>query len=160
MTTMMSLVTRARRAHVTEFGEEPTSEQLATKLETDVAHIELAKRSAMTPASLDAPIGEDATTTLGDMVEDESARSPLEAAMSAHVAGQAIHLLDKLPARERQILRLRFGIGEAEPHTLEQIGNVFAITRERVRQIEVKALARLRRSRAEELRGLAEGLGH
>jgi RNA polymerase primary sigma factor len=96
------------------------------------------------PISLETPAGDDGTSVIGDFIEDRAAVSPLDAAVGAHLATHAGRLLDTLSARERKILQMRFGVGDDKEHTLEEIGDVSLVTRERIRQIEAKALASLR----------------
>ena len=156
---LIGKVSRASRAFVTEYGKEPTPEMLATILRTDTARVELARRCQQMPVSLETPLGDDGGATLGDTISDAQAESPLEAAMSTRLSAETAQLLDTLSMREREILRLRFGIGGCDPQTLEEIGTKFEITRERVRQIEAHALGRLRQYRRDRLRVLAACLG-
>jgi RNA polymerase primary sigma factor len=144
---MFELVGRIRREthrFVQDHGREPTSEEIAAALEIEVAKVTMAQRCGRQPVSLETPVGEDGDASLGDRVADTVAVSPLDAAMSAALAMQTERLLETLTPREAKVLRLRFGIGERGEHTLEEVGQRFAVTRERIRQIEAKALARLR----------------
>jgi RNA polymerase primary sigma factor len=138
-------VARATRRFVQEHGREPSPEEIAEVLELDVAKVMLALRSMRQPISLETPIGEDGSSVLGDLVADQEATSPLDAAMHAQLCEHAEGLLATLSARERKILKMRFGMGEKKEHTLEEIGDVFDLTRERIRQVEAKSLAELRR---------------
>jgi RNA polymerase primary sigma factor len=141
---LIGKVVRASRSFVQEYGREPTAKEIAAKLEVRVAQVTTALRCVRQPISLETPLGGDETTRLGDMLHDQSAVSPLDAVICARLSEQALHLLDTLTAREREILRLRFGMDGACEHTLEEVGNRFSLTRERIRQIEARALRRLR----------------
>jgi RNA polymerase primary sigma factor len=142
---LVGQITRAARSFVQEYGREPSAEDLAVALEVDVTRVKLAQRCMRQPISLETPTGEEGSSVLGDFIEDSHTESPLEAVMSARLAEHTGSLLSALPPRERKILEMRFGIGEKKEHTLEEIGDTFDLTRERIRQIEAKALARLRR---------------
>jgi len=112
---------------------------------------------AKEPISLETPIGEEEDSVVGDFIEDVTTLSPADAVMGLHLHDQTLKVLATLTPREEQVLRLRFGIGERSDHTLEEVGTRFAVTRERIRQIEAKALRKLRHpSRARRLRGFAE----
>ncbi len=141
---LIGQVTRATRAFVQEYGREPSVEEIAATLEIDVARVKTAQRCMRQPISLETPTGEDGAAVLGDFVEDDQAVSPLEAAMSVRLAAHTERLLSTLTARERKIVCMRFGVGEKKEHTLEEVGQMFSVTRERIRQIEAKAMARLR----------------
>jgi RNA polymerase primary sigma factor len=146
---MFELVSKVRRASyglVQEYGRAPTDEEIARSLEIPIAQVHTAMRCMRQPVSLEAPIGADEGATLGDILEDKHAPSPLEGAAHARLADQTLRLLETLTPREAKVLRMRFGVGEKGEHTLEQVGDHFAVTRERARQIEAKALDRLRRS--------------
>jgi RNA polymerase primary sigma factor len=146
---MFELVSKVRRASyglVQEYGRSPTDEEIARSLEIPIAQVHTAMRCMRQPVSLEAPIGADEGATLGDILEDKHAPSPLEGAAHARLADQTLRLLETLTPREAKVLRMRFGVGEKGEHTLEQVGDHFAVTRERARQIEAKALDRLRRS--------------
>jgi RNA polymerase primary sigma factor len=154
---LVGQVRRATRTFVQEYGREPSSHDLAEVLEIDERRVTIALRSMRQPISLETPTGDDATTVLGDLIEDKSATSPLDAAMDSRLAEHTGRLLDTLTSRERKILQMRFGVGEKKEHTLEEIGQVFAVTRERIRQIEAKALSSLRgRSRGALWKALLE----
>ena len=146
---MFELVSRVRRASyalVQEYGRAPTDDDIARALEVPVAQVQTALRCMRQPVSLETPIGADEGATLGDVLEDKRAPSPLEGAAHARLADQTRRLLETLTPREAKVLRMRFGVGEKEEHTLEQVGEHFSVTRERARQIEAKALDRLRHS--------------
>jgi RNA polymerase primary sigma factor len=145
---MFELVGRVRRASqslVQELGRGPTVGEIAVELEVGPAQVETAMRCMRQPTSLETPLGPDDGSTLGDMLEDKGAPSPLEGAIHASLADQTARLLETLSPREAKVLRMRFGIGEGGEHTLEEVGESFVVTRERIRQIEAKALDRLRR---------------
>src|SRR3989442_7583424 len=113
---------------------------------------------AKEPISLETPIGEEEDSSIGDFIEDKSVLAPTDAVMNSNLQDQTRKVLGTLTPREEQVLRLRFGIGERSYHTLEEVGTRFAVTRERIRQIEAKALRKLRHpTRARRLRGFAEG---
>jgi RNA polymerase primary sigma factor len=141
---LVGKVSRAARDFVQEYAREPTVEEIAEKLELTPAQVRTAQRCSKQPISLQTPIGDGDTTTLGDMLEDHGAVSPLEAAMRSRLAEQAEALLATLTPRESKILRMRFGFDDHGERTLEEVGQTFAVTRERIRQIEAKALSRLR----------------
>jgi RNA polymerase primary sigma factor len=154
---LVGQVTRASRRFVQEFGREPSSEELAKRLELTEKQVEKAFASARQPLSLETPVGADGTATLGDLVEDRTAVSPLDAAVASRLAEHVRVLLATLTPREQRILTLRFGMVEGGEQTLEQVGSVFQVTRERIRQIEAKALGRLKHaSRQRHLQVLAE----
>jgi RNA polymerase primary sigma factor len=145
---MFELVSKVRRASyalVQEYGRAPTVDEIARSLEIPVVQVQTALRCMRQPVSLEAPIGADDGATLGDILEDKRTPSPLEGAAHARLADQTQRLLETLTPREAKVLRMRFGVGEKGEHTLEQVGDHFAVTRERARQIEAKALDRLRR---------------
>jgi RNA polymerase primary sigma factor len=145
LTEALTRVLRARRELVAALGREPTEEELARRARMSVARVRLALEASRTPFSLDAPVGDDSETRLGAFIEDTHAPGPdvglVEEERGTHVARALAGLADK----EREILRLRFGIGVDRPHTLEEIGERYGLTRERIRQIEGKALRKLRR---------------
>ncbi len=141
----ISHITRATRRFVQDYGREPSPEELAELLDVDLDKVNLALRSMRQPVSLETPLGGDTTAVIGDVVADQESVSPLDAAMHAQLREELEGLLATLTVRERKILRMRFGVGERKEHTLEEIGNVFDLTRERIRQVEVATLAELRR---------------
>jgi RNA polymerase primary sigma factor len=138
-------VTRASGRFAQEYGREPSPEEIAGVLEIDVAQVILALRARRQPISLETPTSEDGSSVVGDRIADDEAASPLDAAMKGQLSEQTEALLATLTPRERKILRMRFGLGEKKEHTLEEIGDVFDLTRERIRQVEAKTLAELRR---------------
>ncbi len=151
-------VLRAGRRIAQETGREPTLEELAARLNLPVEKVKTARELVREPVSLEMPVGEDADAKLGDLVEDRNAVMPFEAAARAVMRERASQLLSGLTPREERILRMRFGIGTDRDHTLEEVGRLFNVTRERIRQIEAKALGKLRASLGgEALRELLEG---
>jgi RNA polymerase primary sigma factor len=156
MAELISKVGRATQAWVQEHGREPTPEDLAEKLEVGTEQVHTALRAMRHTLSLETPLGEDGEAVLGDTLPS-AIPSPLEEVTSSSLAKQAELLLSTLSPREASVLRMRFGIGEKADHTLEEVGEKFAVTRERIRQIEAKALERLRhRARAAEIRTLMD----
>jgi len=148
---------RASRNMVQEMGREPTVEEMAQQLEMPLERVKKILRIAMEPISLETPIGEGDEVCLGDFIEDKDAVSPGEAVMDGILADQARKILTTLTPREQKILSMRFGIGEKHDHTLEEVGQGFSVTRERIRQIEAKALKKLRHpSRSKKLKALVE----
>jgi RNA polymerase primary sigma factor len=155
---MFELVGRVRRVSqslVQELGRGPTVDEIAAELEVGTAQVESAMRCMREPKSLETPLGTDNDSTLGDIIEDDRAPSPLEGAIHASLASRTESLLETLSPREAKILRLRFGLGEQGEHTLEEVGERFVVTRERIRQIEAKALDRLKR-RAQDLKSFLD----
>jgi RNA polymerase primary sigma factor len=146
-------VTRATRALVQELGREPTAEELATRLELPLDKVRQVLDLTRDAISIETPIGDD-DAHLGDYLVDKAAQCPSEAAMSTNLRDQLRELLSTLSPREERIVRMRFGIGEKTDHTLEEVGRDYQVTRERIRQIEAKALGKLRKSsRFNKLRG-------
>jgi len=127
-----------------DLGREPTPEELADKLRMPVERIRRAQKIAREPLSFETPVGDDEGSQLGDFIEDESAILPIEAAIASNLRDATTRVLASLSAREERVLRMRFGIGVTSDHTLEEVGNQFAVSRERIRQIEAKALRKLK----------------
>jgi RNA polymerase primary sigma factor len=149
---------RTQRYLVQELGREPSPEEIAEKMELPVDKIRKVLRIAKEPISLETPIGEEEDSNLGDFIEDKNAVSPSEAAVNKNLAATTRKVLSTLTPREEKVLRMRFGIGEKSDHTLEEVGQDFDVTRERIRQIEAKALRKLRHpSRAKQLKSFSEG---
>ncbi len=149
---------RTSRYLVQELGREPTPEEIAEKMELPLDKVRKVLKIAKEPISLETPIGEEEDSHLGDFIEDKSAVSPSEAVISMNLAEQTRRVLATLTPREEKVLRMRFGIGEKSDHTLEEVGQDFEVTRERIRQIEAKALRKLRHpSRAKRLKAFVEG---
>jgi RNA polymerase primary sigma factor len=155
---VISRVNRASQALVQDLGRRPTVAEIADAIGAAPEKVQIAMRCTHEPKSLDAPIGTEGDSTLGDMVEDVRAPSPLQAAIQTALAREAGRLLTTLTPREATIMRMRFGLDGAGEHSLEQVGQRFGVTRERIRQIEAKALARLR-LRARKLGSFLEGRG-
>jgi RNA polymerase primary sigma factor len=140
----LNRLTRERRTLAAELGRDPRPEELAERMQLPVGKVQLLLEAAKSPASLEAPVGEGEETRLGDMVKDAAARSPEESAMRNQMAGEVERAMAPLSEREREVMRLRYGLGTDREHTLEEVGRRLFITRERVRQIEAKALAKMR----------------
>jgi RNA polymerase primary sigma factor len=142
MVETLNRISRVNRAMVNELGREPTPEELAQRTGVPAKKVRLILESSRKPLSLETPIGED--SELGDFLEDKSAGSPNDSLLTQDLTTQVERALAMLSPKEKEILRLRFGIGEEGEHTLEEVGKRFAVTRERIRQIEAKALRKLR----------------
>jgi RNA polymerase sigma factor (sigma-70 family) len=143
----LNKLTRARAELVTELGREPRSPELAALVGMTVGKVELLLDAAKYPASLEAPIGEGEETPLGHLVPDVTSRSPEENAIRSELADEVERAMGPLNEREREVLRLRYGLGLDRELTLEEIGRRLSLTRERIRQIEAKAMAKIRASR-------------
>jgi len=149
---------RTSRALVQELGREPTSEEIAQRMDIPVAKVRKVLKIAQEPISLETPIGEEEDSHLGDFIEDRSAVSPAEAVINVNLKEQTESVLKTLTPREERVIKMRFGVGDGSEHTLEEVGQSFAVTRERIRQIEAKALRKLRHpSRSRKLRAFLEG---
>jgi len=147
-----------QRALSQELGREPTIEEIAVDLELEPAKVFELRRIAQDPLSLESPLGEEDDSTLGDFVEDHDAEAPVASASFRLLQDYLRIVLEELSDRERQVLVMRFGLADGKIHTLEQVGKHFKVTRERVRQLETKALAKLRQpSRAGKLKDYLEG---
>jgi RNA polymerase primary sigma factor len=144
MVEAMNRVMRARRVLVQETGREPTEAELAVRLSLPLDRVQRVVRIVQEPISLETPIGEDGDGLLGDLVADTRAISPSDAVAALHLRSQTERMLATLSEREERVLRMRFGIGERVDHTLEEVGQRLAVTRERIRQIEAKAIRKLR----------------
>jgi RNA polymerase primary sigma factor len=148
---------RTSRQLVQEIGREPTPEEIAERMELPLEKVRRVLKIAKEPISLETPIGEEEDSSLGDFIEDKGVVSPLEAVIKSNLSDQTARVLQTLTPREERVLRMRFGIGEKSDHTLEEVGQDFAVTRERIRQIEAKALRKLRHpSRAKRLKSFIE----
>jgi RNA polymerase primary sigma factor len=147
MTETAAKVARTSRRFAQKAGREPTPEELAGELGMSADKVRTVQRLAREPISLEAPIGEEDDGRLGDLIEDENAVMPFDAAARSSLRDAATSVLSGLSPREERILRMRFGIGAENEHTLEEVGRTFNVTRERIRQIEAKALKKLQQSR-------------
>jgi RNA polymerase primary sigma factor len=148
---------RTSRYLVQEFGREPTPEEIAEKMELPLDKVRKVLKIAKEPISLETPIGEEEDSHLGDFIEDKSVVSPAEAVINMNLSEQTRRVLKTLTPREEKVLRMRFGIGEKSDHTLEEVGQDFEVTRERIRQIEAKALRKLRHpSRSKQLKSFID----
>ncbi len=148
---------RTSRQLIQELGREPTPEEIAEKMELPVDKVKKVQKISKEPISLETPIGEEEDSSLGDFIEDKKVISPVDAVMSVTLSEQTRAVLSTLTPREEKVLRMRFGIGEKSDHTLEEVGQDFFVTRERIRQIEAKALRKLRHpSRAKLLKSYVD----
>ena len=148
---------RTSRQLVQEIGREPSPEEIAERMSLPLDKVRKVLKIAKEPISLETPIGEEEDSHLGDFIEDKGVVSPLEAVIKANLSEQTSRVLSTLTPREEKVLRMRFGIGEKSDHTLEEVGQDFEVTRERIRQIEAKALRKLRHpSRAKKLKSFVE----
>ncbi len=148
---------RTSRYLMQEIGREPTPEEIAAKMELPVEKVRKVLKIAKEPISLETPIGEEEDSHLGDFIEDKTVINPSEAVINLNLSEQTRKVLATLTPREEKVLRMRFGIGEESDHTLEEVGQDFSVTRERIRQIEAKALRKLRHpSRAKRLKTFVE----
>jgi len=149
---------RTSRALVQELGREPTSEEIALRMDIPVSKVRKVLKIAQEPISLETPIGEEEDSHLGDFIEDRTAVSPAENVINLNLKEQTEALLKTLTPREERVIKMRFGIGDGSEHTLEEVGQSFQVTRERIRQIEAKALRKLRHpSRSRKLKAFLEG---
>ena len=149
---------RTSRALVQELGREPTSEEIAHRMDIPVSKVRKVLKIAQEPISLETPIGEEEDSHLGDFIEDRQEVSPAEAVINLNLKEQTENVLRTLTPREEKVIKMRFGVGDGSEHTLEEVGQNFAVTRERIRQIEAKALRKLRHpSRSRRLRAFMEG---
>jgi len=149
---------RTSRALVQELGREPTSEEIAKRMDIPVSKVRKVLKIAQEPISLETPIGEEEDSHLGDFIEDRQVISPSDAVINLNLKEQTDSVLKTLTPREEKVIKMRFGVGDGSEHTLEEVGQSFAVTRERIRQIEAKALRKLRHpSRSRKLRAFLEG---
>jgi RNA polymerase primary sigma factor len=137
---------RTSRQLVQELGREPTVEEIAKRMDIPVDHVRKAKKVAQLPVSFETPVGEDQESRLADFIEDKGVVSPSDAAIQLNMKEQLDNALKTLTPREEKIIRMRFGMEDGSEHTLEEVGQTFSVTRERIRQIEAKALRKLRHS--------------
>jgi len=149
---------RTSRALVQELGREPTSEEIAQRMDIPVSKVRKVLKIAQEPISLETPIGEEEDSHLGDFIEDRQVVSPSDAVINLNLKEQTDAVLKTLTPREEKVIKMRFGVGDGSEHTLEEVGQSFAVTRERIRQIEAKALRKRRHpSRSRKLRAFLEG---
>ncbi len=150
---------RTSRQLVQELGREPTSEEIAKRMDIPVAKVRKVLKIAQEPISLETPIGEEEDSHLGDFIEDRAVVSPADAVINVNLKEQTAHVLRTLTPREEKVIKMRFGLEDGSVHTLEEVGQSFAVTRERIRQIEAKALRKLRHpSRSRKLRAFMDGV--
>jgi RNA polymerase primary sigma factor len=151
-------MTRTTRQLVQELGHEPTSEEIAKRMDLPVDKVRSTKKVAQQPISIETPIGEEGDSHLGDFIEDKGVVSPSDAVINLDLKEQTASMLKTLTQREERIIKMRFGLEDGNQHTLEEVGHSFAVTRERIRQIEAKALRKLRHpSRSRKLRVFLQG---
>lgn len=157
MIEIINKLNRTSRNLVQQMGREPTLEEIAERMGMSLDKVQKIIKIARKPISLETPMGEEEDSRLEDFIEDKEVISPQDAAISSSMASQIQRVLSTLSKREEQILRMRFGIGEKHDHTLEEVGQDFKVTRERIRQIEMKALKKLKHySRAKKLKSFIE----
>jgi RNA polymerase primary sigma factor len=150
-------LTRTSRSLVQELGREPNAEEIAKRMDMPVSKVRKIMKIAQEPISLETPIGEEEDSHLGDFIEDRGVLSPIDAVLVSNLQDQTRRVLKSLTPREEQVLKMRFGVGDGSEHTLEEVGRSFNVTRERIRQIESKALRKLRHpSRAKKLKPFLE----
>jgi RNA polymerase primary sigma factor len=149
---------RTSRSLVQEYGREPTSEEIAKRMDIPVSKVRKVLKIAQEPISLETPIGEEEDSHLGDFIEDRGVVSPAEQVINTNLKEMTEAVLKTLTPREEKVIKMRFGVGDGSEHTLEEVGQNFAVTRERIRQIETKALRKLRHpSRSRKLKAFLEG---
>jgi RNA polymerase primary sigma factor len=157
MIEIINNLNRTSRTLVQQVGREPTLEEVAEKMGISLDKVQKILKIIKKPISLETPVGDEENSRLGDLIEDREVISPQEAAINSNMAKQIQKVLSTLTKREEKILRMRFGIGEKHDHTLEEVGQDFDLSRERIRQIEDKALSKLRHSgRADRLKSFLD----
>ncbi|MGH7263240.1 MAG: sigma-70 family RNA polymerase sigma factor, partial [Candidatus Rokuibacteriota bacterium] len=157
MVETMHKVQRVQRSLLQELGHEPTVEEIAIRVEMTAERVREIQRISQEPVSLESPVGEEDDSFLGDFVEDPAAIAPSDAASRAGLTSDILDALEELNDREREVVRLRFGLEDGQVRTLEEVGREFGVTRERIRQIESKTLAKLRHpTRSQRLRDYLE----
>jgi len=157
---MVNKVIRTSRALVQELGREPTSEEIAKRLDIPVSKVRKIRKVTQEPISLETPIGQEEDSHLGDFIEDRGAVSPADAVININLKEMTEQVLNTLTPREERIIKMRFGFEDGTEHTLEEVGQTFGVTRERIRQIEAKALRKLRHpGRNRSLRAFLDGTG-
>jgi RNA polymerase primary sigma factor len=157
MVETVNKIVRMSRQLFNEIGREPTPEELAKKLHMPLEKVRKTLKIAKEPLSLETPIGDEADSHLGDLIEDQNAIQPIDATIQSNLREATARVLASLSPREERIIRMRFGIGLNNDHTLEEVGQQFLVTRERIRQIEAKALRKLKHpGRSKALRSFLE----
>jgi len=150
-------IVRTSRQMMSEFGREPTPEELSKKLAMPLEKVRKVLKIAKEPISLETPVGDEEDSSLGDFIEDTNALIPVDAAIQTGLKNSTTKVLATLTPREERVLRMRFGIGMNTDHTLEEVGQQFSVTRERIRQIEAKALRKLKHpSRSRQLKSFLD----
>ena len=151
-------VIRTSRKLVQEFGREPSSEEIAERMDVPVPMVRRVLKIAQEPISIETPVGEEEESHLGDFIEDQQQISPADAVINLNLRAQTGQVLKSLSLREEKVIMMRFGLEDGSEHTLEEVGQRFAVTRERIRQIEAKALRKLRHpSRSRRLKVFVDG---
>jgi RNA polymerase primary sigma factor len=159
MIEIVNKVVRTSRRLVQTLGREPTSAEIAKQMDIPEAKVRKVRRIMRVPISLETPIGKDGDSHLSDLIEDRAGISPAEAIMSVNMQERTAYVLRTLSPREEKIIRMRFGLEDGAEHTLEEVGRVFSVTRERIRQIEATALRKLRHpSRSQKLKSFFNDL--
>ena len=154
----LELLDRRTRDLVQALGREPSPEELSENLEMPLEKVRMVLKIAKEPISLETPVGEEDDSSLGDLVADQNAINPADAVLEQSLTSTTWLVLSTLTEREKRVLQMRFGIGDSSNHTLEEVGQDFEVTRERIRQIEAKALRKLRHpSRSRKLKAFLEG---
>ena len=154
----MSKLRNISKRLLQDLGREPTAEEIARRMDMPASKVRKIMKIAQEPISLETPIGEEEDSHLGDFIEDRQVVSPAEAVINLNLREQTESVLKTLTPREEKVIKMRFGVGDGSEHTLEEVGQSFAVTRERIRQIEAKALRKLRHpSRSRKLRAFLEG---
>ena len=157
MVEIVNKLIRTSRQLVQELGREPTSAEIAKRMDIPAAKVRKVLKIMQVPISLETPIGEEGDSHLGDFIEDRAVVSPAEAVINVNLKEQTAHVLHTLTPREEKIMKMRFGLEDGSEHTLEEVGRAFAVTRERIRQIEAKALRKLRHpSRSRKLKSFLD----
>jgi RNA polymerase primary sigma factor len=157
MVETINKLTRVQRVLLQELGREPTPAEIAEKMGVTEERVREIQKIAQDPVSLETPIGEEEDSHLGDFIEDEKTATPSDSVASTMLKEQLLGVLDTLTPREEKVIRLRYGIDDGKPRTLEEVGREFNVTRERIRQIEAKALRKLRHpSRSKKLKDFLE----
>ena len=157
MVETINKLTRVQRLLLQEFGREPTPAEIAEKMGVPEERVVEIQKIAQDPVSLETPIGEEEDSHLGDFIEDEKTTTPSDSVAFTMLKEQLLGVLDTLTPREEKVLRLRYGLDDGKPRTLEEVGKEFNVTRERIRQIEAKALRKLRHpSRSKKLKDFLE----